>query len=162
MNELQPYVEKHDKLTAIITAKAKELEDMSKELLKLRQTTIPDLMQELGLKEVAFEDGRTLSVGDYVNVKLPEDKNPSFDWLAEHGHGALVTCNVAAMMDRSDSATKLKKAMKILKDGGFDVEVKQSLHPSRLKAFVKQQLKEGIELPESLFTVQTGSIATIK
>lgn len=160
--DLQPFVQKYDELTKECAQLADLLKTKSDELLKFRTTTLPDVLKDLGMAEVTFEDGRTLSVKEFVTVKLPETKEPSYDWLAAQGFGALVTCNVAAVLDRSDDAKKVLKATKILKDAKFEVETKQALHPSRLKAWAKDQLKQGATLPADLFEIKTGSIAEIK
>ena len=119
MHELQPYIEKYDRLTLEAMWLAVKLEEKEKELLKFRTQTLPDLLQELGIKETTFEDGRTLHVKDYATVKLPEDPNPSYEWLAERGFGALVTCNVSALLDLSDGQEKLILAQKTLKEACF-------------------------------------------
>ena len=45
---------------------------------------------------------------------------------------------------------------------GFEVMQKQEVHSGTLKAFVKERIENGEEVPTDLFGVFTGERATIK
>lgn len=162
MSQMTAYLEEYDRLKKLVVETSTAAETAAKDLYVYQTQTLPDALRDLGVDKVTFADGRTLSLEEFVSVKLPEEKEPSFDWLAKHGFGALVTCNVSALLDRSDDAEKRTKALQLLRGAGFNVEIKQALHPARLKSWAKDQLKNGATLPASLFTINTGSIAEIK
>ena len=56
----------------------------------------------------------------------------------------------------------LKKTVLALKSRGLAPEVRQSIHPSTLKAFVKEQLTTGKDIPSEPFGIYIGSKAIIK
>ena len=54
------------------------------------------------------------------------------------------------------------KVVRDLIDEGFDPSQSKSVHAGTLSAFVKEQLAEGVELPEDLLGVYVGRKAIIK
>ena len=52
--------------------------------------------------------------------------------------------------------------IKLAQSEGFDVDQKAEVHPSTLKAFVKEMVEGGQDFPEELFGAYVGHKATIK
>lgn len=169
-SELPVEVE-HDQLKVLMLL-AKQMEDLHleydaaetalKELAdkgaQIEEIKIPDLMRELGLKEITLESGRKISLKtDYypriVQTKWPDMKK----WLEEHNASAIVTSECVVDGRHKDQ----------LEINRLPFRYVESIHPSTLKAFVKEQIElppvEGaVPFPKETFSVFEKTRATIK
>jgi len=50
----------------------------------------------------------------------------------------------------------------VLQSNGLDPEQKEAVHPSTLKAFVKEQIEKGSEIPSETFGIFIGQKTVIK
>ena len=49
----------------------------------------------------------------------------------------------------------------MLEDQGYNTEQKESVHSMTLKAFIREQVEKGGEIPRDLFNVYVGQRTTI-
>lgn len=136
------------------TAKAK--------LLELTDRDLPDVMAEVGLTDITLADGSKLSIKQTYGARIPvEYRDAAFAWLQEKGHDDLIKNLVSVPFGRGEdsSATEF---MELAQKNGFLPDQKKEVHPQTLKAFVKEQLEKGQDVPMDLFGVYTGHRATIK
>lgn len=128
----------------------------------LREETIPSAMQEMGLESVKLETGQTIKVAQEVYASIPvEKKDSAFNWLQEHGFGGLIKVEVSAKFGREANAQALG-FFEELCDRGMDPKYDQSVHPQTLKAFLKEQLSSGANVPLDLFGARPVWTAKIK
>lgn len=147
----------------------KRVEDLEEELKlakeNLRQVAEQDLpmaLHEIGMKEVKMEDGSTVSVSNFYNVSIPKDKtDQAFDWLRTNGHGDLVKNVVSATFGRAEDNVA-KDLIGKLSDEGYNVSQKQWVEPMTLKAFAKEQVEQGTDIPTELFGLYIGEKAKIR
>lgn len=102
---------------------------------KLVEEFIPDLMAELGISELKMENGSTLGVSQQYFAKIPKDRETeAFDWLKDNGFGSLIKT-------------------KVVESTG--------VHHQTLKAFVKEQMEAGNEIPQETFGVFVKQVTKI-
>lgn len=119
-------------LRSAIEDKKAELSVLHKQYDKLRFGVMPDRMEDEGYE--------TLRIKDVGTVVLTDDVAASFSVelpTKEHGYTWLET------------------------QGHGDIVVRY-VHPSTLKAFVKEQMKNGHVLPDDVFTVRPFVRASVR
>jgi hypothetical protein len=133
-----------------------------RDLREISEQHLPSALHEHGLKELRMDDGSYVSVSTYYNASIPKDRTPeALDWLRENEFGDLVKNTVSASFGRGNDEV----AQELLNDlqlKGMDVSQKQWVEPMTLKAFVKEQVEKGSEIPTDLFGVYIGEKAKIR
>lgn len=127
---------------------------------KFEQDLIPALMNSLNIESTTMSDGYVLKIEKFINTSIAEENKEAFHkWLEENEHGGLIKNVVSVALGRnSDNEQAL--LLSLLVENGFEPEQKKKVEPMTLKAWAKQQLEAGVELPNSL-TVYTGQKAKI-
>jgi hypothetical protein len=146
--------------------RVQELEDQlkdAKELLRMTEREdLPMLMAELGISELKLEDGSVVKVVEEVDCRISDaTRERALKWLVDNGFGGLIKTQVVAVFGRGERDQALKAFEKLV-DEPADVSLKEEVHPSTLKAFVKEQIAAGTALPLDAFNVFSYNKATLK
>lgn len=159
LSKLAPEV---PKALAKVAAAEAALKSAQEEAAQLLEQRIPDLMEELGMKEYPLRDGGTLVCDEKIRASIPVAfASRAFAWLREHGHGPIIKRQVKLDfgMGEEQKATDLVAE---LKAQGLRPEDKETVHPSTLASFVREQLGEGRDLPMELFGVMRQRFTKLK
>ena len=123
---------------------------------------LPEAMQSAGLTEIVLSTGEKISVTEFYNAHISKaNQELAYKWLVENGHEGLIKNEVSLKFGREEGQV-VDETVMALKSRGLSPEVRQSVHPSTLKAFVKEQLTTGKDIPTELFGIYIGSKAIIK
>jgi|TARA_R100001594_G_scaffold102260_1_gene136877 hypothetical protein len=132
---------------------------------ELRLTTeqeLPDAMQQAGLTEIVLSSGEKISISEFYSAHISKaNQEQAYQWLISNGHEGLIKNEVMLKFGRGESGI-VNETVSNLKARGLSPEVRQSVHPSTLKAFVKEQLTSGNDIPTEPFGIYIGTRATIK
>lgn len=147
----------------------KELKDLEEavkvkkeELRLVAEQELPDAMQTAGLTEIILSSGEKITIGDYYGAHISKaNQQVAYDWLVRNGHEGLIKNEVLLKFGRDEDIV-VNETVDALKSRGLAPEIRQSIHPSTLKAFVKEQLSNGVDIPSEPFGVFVGTKATIK
>lgn len=123
---------------------------------QLSEVDIPNMLSELGLSEITLADGNKISTATYYSARISEEKrDEAFTWLNDNGFADIIknTVSVSFGRDEDDSARKLVDS---LEDNGYTTAQKQWVEPMTLKAFVREQVEKGSDLPLETFNVYIG------
>lgn len=136
------------------------------ELIYLETKTIPDVLDDMGVSSLTLEDGRKISLQDFVSVKIEDENRPAaYAWLQNKGHGDLIkhtfTVALSGSAEQKDDA-EIRAVRNALEDRGVPFSEEEKIHPSTLKAFVAEQLEKGTTFPSAVFKIKQGKIARIK
>ena len=150
----------------VIERRIEDLEDELKRaqqnLAKISQEILPEALAEHGLSELKMEDGSKITVSQFIQAHISKEKQEdAFDWLREHNFDDLIK-NVVSLEFGKGEDDHARDVMETLTNRGYWPQNKQSVHPSTLKAFVKEQVEKGAEIPSDLFGVFIGKKAVIK
>lgn len=148
------------RLCATLIAKNKELDalnekikELSAEINTLSQDLIPSTMEELNLEKIVLNTGETISTKMDVNVSInKEQAQNAYHWLDMHGLGNIIKTDVKAAFHREERGQALKLLDEMISNG-YDAYLDEKIHPQTLKAFVKEQLQAGTELPPDYFNI---------
>jgi len=137
------------------------LKALKQEKHKLSVENIPALMDEMGVERLDV-DGVTVERKMIVSASIPADrKEDAFAWLRDNHLDDIikndVTCSFGKGQDNS-----AKNVISILEEAGFEPNTKTHVHPSTLKAFVKERVTEGKPIDLDLFGAFISNTAQIK
>ena len=139
-----------------------ELKEAKKELLRISDEEIPNLMTETGLASIKLDDGSSLeSKNIYGASILVANREKAYDWLREHGHDDIIKNKVVATFGRGQE-DDAKVFMRVAYDNGVATDQESKIEPQTLKAWVKERMEAGEEFPTELFGAFMGQRAIIK
>jgi hypothetical protein len=134
-----------------------QLKAKSNAVLKLSREIIPAKMQELGLESLTLKDGSSVKVKQLVQASIPVPRREeAFKWLRDNGHGDLIKNQVSATFGKGEDSSANEFIDKI-EELGYQPQQKVWVEPMTLKAFVREQIAEGTELPMDTFGVFVGA-----
>lgn len=156
--------QEHDKEIEKLQARIAELEAKRDKIIK---DQLPEMITGAGVATIELLDGTKVEVEDDLRASIstgkrgtPDNRPHAFAWLRKHGFGSLIKMDVVATfgMGKEKEAAKLAESLMKKK---YEVSVEESVHPSTLKSFVKEQLalaakpvkkgqKKPPELPQSI------------
>lgn len=128
---------------------AKALEDTQAKIKDIAEKRLPTLLEAVGLTELRLNDGKKVTIKtDYY----ASPRDGAFAWLRERNMGAVIKEVVSVPSTMKERLHEL----------GIGFEVKESIHPSTLKALVKEQIEAGNEFPQELFGVHIADKVVVK
>jgi hypothetical protein len=142
-NKLKKTIEDEEERISLLKHKARDLEER----------IIPEMMQEAGVSLLKLSDGSTVEVKPFYAAKIPESRvEEAFSWLRGKGFEDIIKNTVTASFNRGQD-NQVSELIKVCEDHGFNYSKKEKVEPMTLKAFVKEQVEGGKELPFDLFGV---------
>ena len=143
LNSLKKEIEKDEENLSLKKHKARDMEER----------IIPEMMQEAGVSLLKLSDGSTVEVKPFYAAKIPESRvEEAFGWLRGKGFEDIIKNTVTASFNRGQD-NQVSELIKVCEDHGFNYNKKEKVEPMTLKAFVKEQVEGGKELPFDLFGV---------
>lgn len=130
-----------------------ELDAAEKDMRRVEQEDLPDLMQELGLETFKLKTGEMVEVKPEVDCSITEEKRrTAHEWLTANGFGGLIKTEVVVTFGRGEHDDAEGFAKEVAEQGKQPAVVER-VHPSTLKSFVKEQMAAGKPVPFDLFGV---------
>lgn len=149
-------------LEARVEAKKKELKDVC-------EYKLPNMLTEIGLKDLTLSTGEIIEMQDNIFASINEtNKEEAHKWLREHNFQDLIKNVVSVTFGKgedkfAESLVANIEAMGAKGDLSYGtLDQKEQVHNSTLRAFVKQRLQDGLELPLATFGVFEGKITKIR
>jgi hypothetical protein len=143
LKDLKSQIEQEEEKISLLKNKARDLEER----------IIPEMMQEAGVSLLKLSDGSTVEVKPFYAAKIPESRvEEAFGWLRSKGFEDLIKNTVTASFNRGQD-NQVSELIKVCEENGFAYNKKEKVEPMTLKAFVKEQVETGKELPFDLFGV---------
>jgi hypothetical protein len=154
------------KRAKLLEKEIEEIESVVKErkeqLSKLLEDTIPAALSELGMKSFKMEDGSSIEVKPFYSATIKDaNRAAAYEWLREHNFDDIIKNTVSVRFGRGEDEL-CDGLLNLLREKNYPVEQAQKIEPQTLKAFVREQIERGSELPMEMFGVYVGSKATIK
>jgi len=164
MTMAEQLVQTQDRVKAIND----ELAEAKREMTRLEQEDLPELMREVGFTSFALKDGRVVELADEISCGITADnRHAAIKWLDDNGFGGLVKTNLNVMFNREDRELALKLAARMAEDAEkeeviIDRELVENVHAATLKKFIKEELEKGNAVPFDLFSIHPYSKVKIK
>tara|TARA_R100000234_G_scaffold38986_1_gene23106 strand:- start:2602 stop:3177 length:576 start_codon:yes stop_codon:yes gene_type:complete len=149
-------------LAAQVAQLEADLKAKKEELRLTSEQELPDAMQQVGLTEITLSTGEKISVKEFYNAHISKANQPiAYAWLIKNGHAGLIKNDILLKFDRGEDE-KVEQTVSALQARGLTPQVRQSVHHSSLKAFVKEQFTAGNDIPTEPFGIYIGAKAIIK
>lgn len=137
------------------------LKTLKAERLKLSVENIPALMDEMGVQRLDV-DGVTVTRKMIVHASIPADrKEEVFNWLRAEGLDDIIKNDVIMTFGKGED-NLAGDVVGMLQDRGFHPDTKTHIHPSTLKAFVKERVTDGKPIDLDMFGAFIANTAEIK
>ena len=138
------------------------LKAKKEELRLTSEQELPDAMQAAGLTQIKLNSGENISINEFYNAHISKaNQEKAYEWLMQNGHEGLIKNEVLLKFGREESLV-VDETVSALQARGLSPQVRQSVHPSTLKAFVKEQFTSGNDIPTEPFGIYIGTKAIIK
>ena len=138
------------------------IKEEKKKLLKLTDEDLPALLHEIGMAKFELDDGSKIELKPTYGAHIKADnRDAAFGWLRSNGFDDIIKNTVSCIFGRGEDK-KAETFVKVAHDAGVPATQKEEVHPSTLKAFVKERVENGEEFPMDLFGAYVGQRATIK
>ena len=139
-----------------------DLKAKKEELRLTSEQELPDAMQAAGLTQIKLNSGENISINEFYNAHISKaNQEKAYEWLTANGHEGLIKNEVLLKFGREESLV-VDETVSALQARGLSPQVRQSVHPSTLKPFVKEQFTSGNDIPTEPFGIYIGTKATIK
>jgi hypothetical protein len=138
-----------------------QLKAAKRELLKLTDEDLPAMLQELGLSSFELDDGSKITVRPTYGAHIKaENRETAFDWLRQNGFDDIIKNTVSCAFGRGEDR-EASEFIDYAQGLGYAAEQKTEVHPSTLKAWVKERVETGETFPMELFGAYVGQRANI-
>ena len=138
------------------------IKEEKKKLLKLTDEDLPALLHEIGMAKFDLDVGSKIELKPTYGAHIKADnRDAAFGWLRSNGFDDIIKNTVSCIFGRGEDK-KAETFIKVAHDAGVPASQKEEVHPSTLKAFVKERVENGEEFPMDLFGAYEGQRATIK
>ena len=134
-----------------------KLKKKKEEELKLSENEIPNLMQKAGAASIKLTDGTAVEIKPYYGARIPTSRTEeAFNWLRENNFADLIKNNVTLTFGRNED-NMAKSLVDELRQKGHNVKQAEKVEPMTLKAFVREQIEKGKDVPADLFGVYVAT-----
>jgi hypothetical protein len=155
-----------------------QLKEKGQTLRKLTEQELPDLMQELNVKDFTLTNGAKIGLVDIVSASIPSAgainrakgdikeelltrQKRCFGWLRKNHGGPLIVSNVEVPFGKHEDQKCSEFKKKLRQEKVFYNEY-TGVHPQTLKAFIRECLEKGINVPVEDFRLYTGQKVQIR
>lgn len=152
-----------DKLVSVeqLIAEQVRLEDLLESLEQQRKETqalydnirdrqLPDALLEANIQSFETKTGLKVKIEKLYLASVNKDNAPKFyDWLDEHGNGGIIESNILLPFGKG-GRDEAKSIAEKLKSEGLQPVLSESIHWATLRAFAREQIEEGNDLPPEL------------
>jgi hypothetical protein len=138
------------------------LKQLKEELRNVQEVQLPDAMLQCGVREFKLENGLKISIKKFYQGKITDDhRDEAFGWLKQNGHDDIIK-NIVNMQFGKGEDSKASAVLELLQANGYVAVNEKSVHPMTLKAFIREMVESGADLPLETFGVYIGNKAEIK
>ena len=133
------------------------LRKLKEQYRQLSEEDLPQKMTELGMQDLRLEDGSRITIDMFYATRINKNnRDAAHAWLREQGHGDIIKNQVSVSFGKGEDDTALE-TMTLLEKEGLFPDQKESVHPSTLKAFVKERIESG----DNAFTPDTQKLFSV-
>jgi hypothetical protein len=114
------------------------------------------------MESFTMADGSSIKVEKYYSASIAAARRAeAFQWLREKGYDDIIKNTVSVRFGRGEDEL-CERLKNLLSAENYPLEQAEKVEPMTLKAFVKEQIERGNEMPLDLFGVYVGQRVKIK
>jgi hypothetical protein len=145
-----------------------ELETVGKEYRTYADNLVPEMMAELGMKQVTTAGGAIVTVSEEVRASFPKEPQrqaTAFQWLKDTGNDGLIRREIKVSYGR-DSTEWAELLVQKMEEWGVAqhgvIDQKWSINHRSMLAFIRSALRDGTAVPLEAFGAVVQKTAKIK
>lgn len=133
----------------------KQLKLKEAEIKRFSETVIPDMFKDEDLSELALANGKKVIIKSHWHCSITEAKRrDAIAWLRGNGRNEMIKSQAIANFSTSEvDAINRELLLRLCAENDLAVEMKDSVHPSTLKSWVRGMKETNTEFPDELFGV---------
>lgn len=166
LKQITALAERQLDLEALIEEAEENLKSLKEQHRAVSENDLPEAMEEAGMLEFKLSDGRKITIVTKYYASIPNDRiADAFRWLRERGHDGIIKRDITVQFGKGDDELAAKYAKWLrdrLGDKPVTIKDKEHVHHSTLRAFVREQIEEGEDIPMDSFGVFIRNVAEIK
>ena len=141
--------------------KQNQLKVLKEKHRRISEEQLPEALMEVGVSEFKLKDGTKISTATYYSARItPDSKEEAFNWLRNNNFADLIKNTVSVRFERDEDETA-QILLNELNGQGLNTTQKEWVEPMTLKAFVREQVEKGIDLPYEAFNIYIGQRSKI-
>ena len=127
------------------------LKVLKEQYRRLQTEVVPGMMQELGINSFELDNGYKVSIKDEYYACIPDAfRFECFEWLRKNELDGIIKTAVNMNFGKGEDESA-QHLIDWMTENGLTPNVKETVHPQTLKAFVKERMSAGLELPVDFF-----------
>jgi len=135
------------------------LADKKKLYNEISEIKLPEVMDELGIDQFNLANGIKVKVSPFYSGKITDTK--AYTWLEENNEADIIKGEVVIPFPKGFDKQKLRMIVKVAEELGLSANVGEQVHPSTLRAWIKDMIQSGQQFPRELFNVYVGKRAKL-
>jgi hypothetical protein len=165
-----------------IKVKELELKTLKDEYNNIKTKELATLMENEGYavgSKLILKNGKIIIVKDFFTASIPSitkitsERNPMkqeemsqmrtqcMQWLNENDLKEIIKNKIVINLDKGDNE-KAQEILSFLEDKKVSAKQEETVHPSTLKAVLKELIQSGKDIPFDLFNITSGIFIDIK
>ena len=150
------------RLEALVKEQEQYLAETKLKLTKVRELDLPAALESFGLTSITLLDKSKVTIKEDVYAVITEENRPAaFEWLEATDNGGIIKNEVKCPFGKGQDE-EAQKLTELLSSQGYSFTNSRTVHPQTLKAFVRNQLAEGLPVPTDIFSIHIKRVATIE
>lgn len=168
MKRLSQLAAKMGQLTLEEMDLEEKLKDVQNELKTYQENLVPEIMAEIGMREITTLGGMKIELREEVRASLPKDperRSAAFAYLKDTGNDGLITREFVINYGRDSTewAEEFAKKLEELNVGEHAVvKQEETINHQSMCAFLRRELKDGTNVPLEAFGAFVQKFAKIK
>jgi hypothetical protein len=135
-----------------IEAVKSNLKQLEATYRRISENELPEAMDAAEVSEFRMTDGRRITVGDEYHAGIPKAKEQeAFEWLRTNGFDGIIKRELSVKFGKGDDDKATELNNELCARYGDHFSDKEAIHHSTLKAFLRELVEEGVDVPLDLF-----------
>jgi hypothetical protein len=144
-----------------IEEKQNELKVLKEKHRRISEEQLPEALTEAGVSEFKLKDGTKVNTTTFYSARItPDTREEAFNWLRSNNFADLIKNTVSVSFERDEDETA-RILLNELSGQGLNTAQKEWVEPMTLKAFVREQVEKGVDLPYDTFNIYIGQRSKI-
>jgi phosphopantetheinyl transferase (holo-ACP synthase) len=154
------------RLAREIAAKEAEVKALKEKYAEIETGRLPDVMLDIGMLDITLTDGSKLTrVVEYHPAIKVENRPAAFAYLREHELGDVIKTEITITYSKGEEKLAKRQLSYLMRTkANFERKIvfEENIHPSTLKALVKERVNADEPLPADIFGIHEITRAVIK
>lgn len=160
IKQIQIFADKLWTIDQKIAGHEGELKQLKQQKKDIAEKDLPELMNLLGLDSLSTATGKKVVLNTFYDAKI-KDREAVFRFLEENGDASIIKDTITCTFDRG-AHEKANETAEKLSENGVNFTRKEDIHHATLKAYVKEKIEAGEEIPREAFGAYVGNRVVIK